>query len=738
MNQTNFALTATAWAVALLISSTSVLAQNVAPTATLPSVDIPGRQDPLLLDESNSAGSRLNLTARETPATVQSLTQEEMQQRGLRTAREAFADIPGVIAGNVPGNPAAVMMRGFSGNAISILQDGVRISTSTVVQRDTNTWHFDRIDVIKGPASVLYGEGALGGVINKVTKKPTFDGNHADTLLSVGSFGTTMAAAGVNLQLSETAAFRLDASSLQSDSLYDINNNATKSQGVTSSVLLKPHADLSVLVALDYFHDRYASTYQGVPLVSSAVARNPSNIVSAPGGMVVDQALSRINYNPDGGYSGAEETTLRSHIDWKLDKGWSLATDVTAYTAKRAFVLSDTQTFTAPSSAFPNGSLVRTLQRFYHDHQYWNARSALSNESLVAGLKNRFTFGAEYNQTRFASLRQSSSSSAVAAVDPYNPAVGSFPTANSTWSASNVNYDSKLRTSSLFAEDALNLTPAWLLVAGLRYDNIDLDRSVTNYNVTPNTVQNSHPRYRPASWRLGTSYELNPDTTLYALYSTAAAPVSSMLLQSIANTNFQLTTGHSVEGGVKLSALDKRLTLTAAAYHIKQNNILTRDPANPSLTVQGGSQSSRGVELDLGMAVTRQLLLGANLGLVDAKYDQLVEAGGAVRTGNRAINTPAATASVRASYQVPGAPLTLSAAVRHASGFYTDTANTIAVRGHTTLDAAVAWQLARQTTLTLRGRNLTNAFYGEYSGYPSTNIYIGAPRSFELSLLSHF
>ena len=56
----------------------------------------------------------------------------------------------------LPGNPAVVTLRGFSGGAVSILQDGVRISTSTVVQRDTNVWHFDRIEVIKGPASVLY------------------------------------------------------------------------------------------------------------------------------------------------------------------------------------------------------------------------------------------------------------------------------------------------------------------------------------------------------------------------------------------------------------------------------------------------------------------------------------------------------------------------------------------------------------------------------------------------------
>jgi iron complex outermembrane receptor protein len=90
------------------------------------------------------------------------------------------------------------------------------------------------------------------------------------------------------------------------------------------------------------------------------------------------------------------------------------------------------------------------------------------------------------------------------------------------------------------------------------------------------------------------------------------------------------------------------------------------------------------------------------------------------------------------AWQLPGVPLTLSGFVRHVSGFYTDTANSIRVAGRTTFDAAIAWQVAPEASLTLRGRNLTDAFYGEYSGYPTTNVYIGAPRSFEVALATHF
>lgn len=700
-----------------------------------------GQRDQLKLDQKSDTSSRLGLSIMETPASVETLSQADLQFRGLRTAREAFADVPGAIAGNVPGNPAVITMRGFAGNVVSILQDGVRVSSSTVVQRDTNTWHFDKIEVIKGPASVLFGEGALGGVVNKVTRKPQFDGNHMDSLLSYGSFDTLTAAGGVNYQLSDKLAVRADASMMRSDSLYDVDDNDTRSSGLTASLLFKPTEDLSILVAVDHYNDRYDSSYQGALLIPVAYARAPSDAVQGSGansGLVVDKATRRRNYTPYGGYSGADETTIRSRIDWTLGSGWALGTDLTWYTADRAFLNNGTRNFVAPTSAFPNGSIQRGLTAFYHDHEFWNARTALSNDGHVAGLRNRFTIGAEYNHTDFASLRETSTNSLVPSVDPFDPVVGTFPTDGSLYRSQNVNFDSTLKTISVFAEDALNLTPQWLVVAGARYDHMDLDRTVTDYLTSPNTVTNASPVYKPFSWRVGTSYAVTPGLTLYGQYTTAVSPVSSILLQSITNTRFKLTKGHSYEAGFKLAALARKLTVTGAAYRIVQNNILTRDPTNPLQTVQGGTQSSQGVELSLGWALTESLSLGGSFSYSDAQYDELIEAGGIDRSGNRPINVPSTTAAANAAYRLPGTPITLSAFARHVSGFYTETANSIFVKGRTTFDAAVGWSLSDSTTLTVRGRNLTDAFYGEYSGYNSTDIYIGAPRSVEVALATHF
>jgi iron complex outermembrane receptor protein len=699
---------------------------------------VTGQRDPLKLNDQAQAGSRLGMTIRETPASIEVLTQNELQARGLRTARETFNDVVGAIAGDVPGNPAVVSLRGFAGNTVSILQDGVRVSASTVVQRDSNNWHYDRVEVLKGPASVLYGEGALAGVINKVTRKPVLGERHLDALLSVGSFDTVFAAGGVNLPVSPTIAVRADASYQRSDSLYDVDNNDTFSAGLTASALWKPSDRLSLLVAIDHVEDRYDATYQGLPLIPAQYALHPTDAVTSANGLVADRALRQRNYNPRGAYSGADETTLRSRLDWSIGNGWTFALDLTGYTAKRAFLLADSQIFVAPTAAFPNGSFRQTYQDFRHDHQFWNARGVVGNDSVIAGLRNRFSLGVEHNDTDFVSLRQTAPVSALPAVDVRQPAIVPLPVGTAPFTAGNVTFDSRLKQTSVFAEDALNLTPDWLLVGGVRWDHMALDRS-TIQNVG-GAIDRNRPTFDPVSWRAGTTWNAASGMTLYAQYTTAVSPVSSILLASIANSRFRLTKGRAYEAGFKASGWGGRASVTAAAYRIEQKDILTRDPSNPALTLQGGRQSSQGIELSAVVAPVKALRLSGGISYTDARYDELSELVGGVRIdrrGNRPINIPTTTVNGAALYTIADM-VTLGSFIRHASAFYTDTANTIRVAGHTVLDASVSFPITPRASLTLRGRNLTDAFYGEYSGYPTTNVYIGAPRSFEVALATRF
>ena len=105
--------------------------------------------------------------------------------------------VTGLSVGDSPGNPVNFSMRGFTNNQLRLLYDGLLLGPAQMTSRPRDTWNLDRIEILKGPASVLYGEGALGGAINFVTKRPLREDHiTTDALLSIGSFNTLRTAVG--------------------------------------------------------------------------------------------------------------------------------------------------------------------------------------------------------------------------------------------------------------------------------------------------------------------------------------------------------------------------------------------------------------------------------------------------------------------------------------------------------------------------------------------------------------
>ena len=242
------------------------------------------------LDAPQETGSRLGLSQRETPASLQVIGREEIARKGARTTREVFELADGAMVGNVPGNPAVVTLRGFSGNTISVLHDGVRIGASTFVTRDVDTWGLERVEVLRGPASVLHGEGTMGGAINLVSRRPSTESQVIDAMLGVGSFNTRRAGFGINQPLSDTLALRFDASGLRSDSLYDIEHNRVEMSTLSTSLAWTPHDAVSMLLSWQHAEDDSTGTYQGSPMVALEDAIAPSRVVRSADGRVIDAA----------------------------------------------------------------------------------------------------------------------------------------------------------------------------------------------------------------------------------------------------------------------------------------------------------------------------------------------------------------------------------------------------------------------------------------------------------------
>jgi iron complex outermembrane receptor protein len=688
------------------------------------SVTVSGVGAPAALDVPTEAASRIGLTARETPATIDVVTAAEAQERGLRTSVEALSSVASISSAFLPSAQGITQIRGFTGGAVSMLFDGTRVTTSTIVTRNYDSWSFERIEVLKGPASVLFGEGALSGAVNYVPKRPDFGAHNGEMLVSYGSLETgRLAASAAGPMGNGRAAYRASVVFNKTGSyIKDSGNNNLALNGAVD-IKLGPSAVLGV--AVDHFRDDYGAAYFGTPLVSSAVAKQPSDLVTDSRGFVIDQTLRDANYDVLDAITKINTTWGRSRLDWRLSPTWKVTNDFYIYNKQGTWNNAEVYTF-APTS----GLLTRSTVGISHDHKFYGDRLALASDTKIGARRNRFTVGLEANYNDFFSPRRFGSTTAV---DPFNPTRGTFPadTAENFPGAGNrQDFTTTQGLMSLFAEDAASIAPRVTLVGGVHYDRIHIDRSIND--LTANTISTFERTFNPVSWRGGVVIDALPKTQLFAQYTLAVAPVATIVLISQASAAFNLTTGKSWEAGVKSTLAGGRVEATTSVFKIKQDEIVTRDPNNFNISIQGGTQATTGVEFSVSVNETRGLRLTANAAFMDPRFETLLEAGGVNRAGNLPPNVPKSTAGLWASYRVARTPLTMGGGARYQGRFFTNNANSTEVAGFTLVDAQASWRVNRGE-IVLRGRNLTDALYADWTGASASQVQLGAPRTLDLS-----
>ena len=542
-----------------------------------------------------------------------------------------------------------------------------------------DSWSFDRIEVLKGPASILYGEGALAGAINFVPKRPEIGERFVSGLANYGSFDELRVAGDVNQSLGDRTAVRAYASFDRSSGYVDDTDTAMFAG--TIALRSKLSDRLTADLAVDVTTDRASSAYWGTPLVPRNVAQDPSDLVTSPNGYVIDRALRRTNYEFDNSSTRSRTLWVRSGLTWQATDAIRVVNQLDFYDAIRRYHDSERYSY-IPASAL----LRRDITQIDHDNSIVTERFFATADTRVFGLRSRSTVGVEYSDFTFNNPRSFGTATPVTLRDPI---VGRFPDlsdpTNFPGAGNRTVFNTDIETKAMFAEEALNLTPRLMLVSGLRYDDIDVKRRVNDLNA--GTSLPFGQTYRPFSWRAGLVYGLTPTVDVYGQYNRAALSVANLALIGLADSRLRLSTGETAEGGVKATMFDRRLSLTLAGYWIAQNNIVTLDPANSAVSIQGGRQSSRGAEGSASLAITDALRIDAGYAYTDARFDILRDSGGD-RAGNRPPFVSRDVGNLFAIWRRPGSGPSFSAGVRAASSFFADNANTIRVRGYAVADAS--------------------------------------------------
>lgn len=677
------------------------------------------------LDRPAPTASRTGVTPRELPFSMTSITAEHIQKFGYVSGSQALANAPGMTGGDRYGGLPDFSLRGFTTDDLAVFHDGINLPIAqNLIQANHDAYHFDRIDVLRGPASVMYGQGAIGGAINYVSKAPTpyFT---ADTFVTIGSWRKLDIGAGVGGPLQEGLYGRLDVSRREGGRFTERSDRDWNT--VSGSLLWETTPNFTNLLQLKHANIREINPYQGTP----AIDGNP-----IPG-------LRRRNFNDADTFIDTRDS--KAQLTSTVDATDELQFRNTAWVIRHDFEYQTIEAMYHIPGSDPL-EIFRDRLNIFRDHVYMGTRPEAVWTTEPGEMRNILTVGGEYG--RFIKRNNAAYSN--------DPADGLGPTDPFTFQPQrgftdlgrDPQTDSVITNYALFAEDFFQPREPLKLIGGLRHDWYEVNRKA-DFADSSNTG---------FSYRGGVVYDVVENASVYASYAEAVRPavaLSAAIDASEAatlNADDENQRGRQVEIGTKTSFLENRAHLTVALFNIEKTNVL--GSAGSGAQRQWyliGEQVSRGIETIFEVNPSPGLLLGLDATFQRVRFEdfRLRNLAGDVTqdfSGNRPPNVPQVILGANASqtFEVPrGMDLTFGGNVRYVGDRPDNRQNTIFQDSYV-VGNVFATLAGESWSLTARVFNVTNEEYATWSalgapeGLRDRQLLLADPRSFELTLRCTF
>ncbi|WP_245320039.1 TonB-dependent receptor [Bradyrhizobium sp. LMTR 3] len=692
---------------------------------------------PLNTNVVTPGASRLGLTPREIPATVEVVGAETIREQGYHTTIDTAKGATGVTAGDAP-NDVSFSMRGFQGDQVNVTYNGVNIGATGNTALTMETFNLDRVEFLKGPSSLMSGQGAVGGAINYVTKAPHTGPITNEAFIGFDSFGSIRGGYGSGGSTNIRGLdYRFDISrSVQNGFIDDTN---TKNLHVSGQLDYRLTNAFKVFVATEY-KDYKARVYEGTPLVPVAFSGPfaTTGIVSGTkvsdyngtnlGAVTIDSRTLTTNYNVLDNHKTIKESWIRGGFEWNLTNNVTLRSQIYNDNASRDWYNNEVSAF--------NASNLVDRERFYvhHNQNLLGNNTDLTWNSHLFGMENRLVTALEFYHLDFSRPGAANfPSDQVMLVDPFRGYYGLLTTQRQT---------ATIDSFAINLEDRLKITENFALIGGLRYNPFELDRTSTNVSGVSKVGFPYSVSFQPVTGRIGYTWEAIPGMTFYSQYATASdlSAGSTFLLSPTQPPT--LTSARSYETGVKNLLWNGRAEWTFSAFDIERSNVYSAQ-AGQTLNL-AGKVKSQGVEFAAAARPIPELKLWGNIAYVHARYADYEFSGGSF-SGNAPPNIPAVVVNGGASYRFanPGwLPVELGVSVRHVGNRYSTDANTVTLLAYTTADAfafidipkSAMFPTVDSTRVTFRVRNFTDAKYAAWSDpfYPD-QIFLGAPRTYEIA-----
>ncbi|KAA8995354.1 TonB-dependent siderophore receptor [Affinibrenneria salicis] len=656
-----------------------------------------------------SGATKLATPDIETPQSVSIITREQMQEQGAVSVRQAAGYTPGVFNNQIGASNRFdyLVLRGFSdGSLDNVYLDGLKLmgDTNSYSSLTIDPWLLESIEVVRGPASVLYGRASPGGIVALNSRHPSFE-RSGQIRLTAGNNSQRSAAIDVTgpLDDDDRLAFRLGAIARAADTQF---GPVKEERYAIAPSLLWRISDTTRLELMAYLQqDPEGGSHSGLPYDGTVVAHN-------------GRRISNTFYEGEENYEKFERNQKMVGYDFEHAFSDNLSGRQRLRYLKSKVKMDQVYAY--------GWNTDTTLNRYYSGAD--EDMSALTLDNQLDGTLNtgpvdhRLLVGLDYQQR---DNDVAWYSGAFPSIDAFNPVYGAEPTA--FYPATRARHE--LRQTGVYLQDQMTWD-RWRFTLGGRYDQVRIA------NIDQDSGRRSALKKNHISSRAALLYLFDQGFAPYVSYSTAFTPTSFV------DTNGDILEpmqGKQLEAGLKYQPLGSNSQYSISVFRINQKNVATKEqPTDPYQSI--GEIQSEGAELEAITYLNDNLRLQAAYTYTDIRYKKSSDG----TQGNRAVYAPRNQASLWASYDVNQGPLdglTLGAGVRHVRGITSDRANTHTLPSYTLVDVALGYDLSsvglKGVKTQLNVNNLTNKSY--IAACNSLDFcYFGAERSVVASLSYSF
>ncbi|CAD5358798.1 Ferrioxamine B receptor [Citrobacter freundii] len=654
----------------------------------------------VVTSQMQSGATKLATPDIETPQSVSIVTREQFEEQGATSVRQAVSYTPGVYSNQIGASNRFdyIVLRGFSdGSLDNVYLDGLKMmgDTNSHSSLVVDPWFLEDIEVVRGPASVLYGRSSPGGIVALTSRKPSFDAG-GEVKMFAGNNNQRGAAFDVTgaLDDNDRVAARLSGMTRYADSQF---GPLKEERYALMPSLTWRITDQTRLDLMAYLHrDPEGGSHSGLPYDGTVVPH-------------YGQKISNTFYEGENDYDKYDrrENMVGYNIEHMFDSGWSvrqklryLHTDVELNQVYAAGWLNETELNRGYSGSDEKMSAITLDNQLDGSFDTWQV-----NHRLLVG----FDYQDRSNNT-------TGYYGAFPPIDAFNPVYGAKPDYIDMYAREK----HKLRQTGYYLQDQMSWD-RWRITLGGRYDQV----SVSNIDKIKDT--RSDLDKNNFSTRAALLYLFDNGFAPYVSYSTAFTPTS------FADENGNLLDpmkGKQWEAGLKYEPEGLNSQFSASVFRINQTNIATKEePTDPYRSI--GEIESEGVELEAISQLTDSFRLQAAYTYTDIRYKK----SSPEEQGKRAVYAPRNQASAWLSYDVKSGPLdglTLGSGVRYVNGITSDRLNTHTLPSYTLVDMVIGYDLTnigiKGLSAQLNVNNLTDKRYVAACNSLSY-CYFGAERS---------